>query len=432
METRRERMVELPFQHVLLDSPSFDPYLVGLADSHLRRDCAEGYLYVEHADAADCLLLFNSRPYRAARVGRGGLRTLPVRDFFRDLHNVPTSCFQLCTTPPGVMMLLAVSVQNRAALTVPTSMVPAERILAELEARARDAALVMLTGRERSVAYLHRGQPVAAYFAVPERAPTARAVSAQILEYCAQPAGDEPVVISAFHDLATEPDAGAGHTLSEHARGGAGPPPFLLTVRHVHDVVVRRLFDTGEATVGRDLSNDVIIDHRSVSRRHCGIHWDGTSFRVRDHGSSAGTLLNGKKVQDALLRVGDLLTVGEFRVRFGDEPQRVEQSDLRTVFIPGENGAERAELVYGDRVIALNKPVFSIGRGEQASLRVKGMFMRPVQATIVREQERYRLVPADGGAKVTVSGHVVGRAGAPLRSGGEFAVGKHRFVFVLR
>src|SRR3712207_223771 len=55
-------------------------------------------------------------------------------------------------------------------------------------------------------------------------------------------------------------------------------------------------FTSDELTIGRESSNHLPIDDRSVSRRHCVIAREGERFRVRDLESHNGTLVNDVSV----------------------------------------------------------------------------------------------------------------------------------------
>ena len=62
--------------------------------------------------------------------------------------------------------------------------------------------------------------------------------------------------------------------------------------------------------VGRQQECDLCIPLMVVSRKHCEINHDGGILRVRDLGSRNGTLVNGKKIADAVLNPGDTLHIG--------------------------------------------------------------------------------------------------------------------------
>jgi len=70
--------------------------------------------------------------------------------------------------------------------------------------------------------------------------------------------------------------------------------------------------------IGRGADNDLVLPDRSVSRHHCTLVDDAGTRRVIDHGSSNGTLVNGRAVEDEVLRSGDLLRVGSVDLLFLD------------------------------------------------------------------------------------------------------------------
>ena len=74
-------------------------------------------------------------------------------------------------------------------------------------------------------------------------------------------------------------------------------------------------------TVGRTARADFIVDAALVSRLHCRLTADPSDqLVVEDLGSTNGTIVNGKKVERVVLRVGDTLTVGrvDFMVQAGN------------------------------------------------------------------------------------------------------------------
>jgi len=70
----------------------------------------------------------------------------------------------------------------------------------------------------------------------------------------------------------------------------------------------------GETTIGRDPTNDVVIDNLGVSRTHAAVHWSGAEFIARDLGGKNGLLVNGVPSTVHQLRHGDTLQVGKFNL----------------------------------------------------------------------------------------------------------------------
>ena len=67
--------------------------------------------------------------------------------------------------------------------------------------------------------------------------------------------------------------------------------------------------------IGRDNSNDVIINEPSVSRNHAIItELDNGDYEVKDLGSSNGTFVNGQKITQQIISPGDKLKVASSMV----------------------------------------------------------------------------------------------------------------------
>ncbi|HWC76624.1 MAG TPA: NAD(P)-binding domain-containing protein [Blastocatellia bacterium] len=76
----------------------------------------------------------------------------------------------------------------------------------------------------------------------------------------------------------------------------------------VDDVVV----ETEGLTIGRLIGNDLVLNHRSVSRTHAGIKQIAGDFWLFNLSTSNGTLLNGELAEKGPLADGDVIQVGPF------------------------------------------------------------------------------------------------------------------------
>jgi pSer/pThr/pTyr-binding forkhead associated (FHA) protein/Flp pilus assembly protein TadD len=71
-----------------------------------------------------------------------------------------------------------------------------------------------------------------------------------------------------------------------------------------------------EVVLGRTEDNDVQVDHRSVSRNHAKVVRDGNRWAVVDLGSANGVLVNGREYDKIDLRAGDIIEIGNVKLRF--------------------------------------------------------------------------------------------------------------------
>ena len=116
------------------------------------------------------------------------------------------------------------------------------------------------------------------------------------------------------------------------AGGGAGPAssaPGADVEARLHQTLPR-LFVKGETLkrrlrlmkvqnrIGRAETSDVLLPHDSVSELHAEIRFDGTGWRLRDAGSTNGTLVDGKLVRGEEQAIGrhTLLGFGNLRAIF--------------------------------------------------------------------------------------------------------------------
>jgi len=71
-----------------------------------------------------------------------------------------------------------------------------------------------------------------------------------------------------------------------------------------------------EVVIGRTDDNDIVVDHRSVSRHHAKILVQAGRVTLVDMKSANGTLINGEEYAQTDLKRGDLVELGHVRFRF--------------------------------------------------------------------------------------------------------------------
>jgi pSer/pThr/pTyr-binding forkhead associated (FHA) protein len=81
--------------------------------------------------------------------------------------------------------------------------------------------------------------------------------------------------------------------------------------------------------IGRRHSCDLCIPLMSVSRRHCQLNYDDGVLKIRDLGSRNGTYLNGKRIDEAMIQVGDSIKIGPltFVLQIDGQPQTIAEPD---------------------------------------------------------------------------------------------------------
>ncbi len=70
--------------------------------------------------------------------------------------------------------------------------------------------------------------------------------------------------------------------------------------------------EKAEVFLGRDLSNDIVINDPEVSRQHARLVLTGNTYSIEDLGSTNGTFLRGQRLSaPVVLTPGEIVTLGE-------------------------------------------------------------------------------------------------------------------------
>lgn len=72
------------------------------------------------------------------------------------------------------------------------------------------------------------------------------------------------------------------------------------------------LINKQELAIGRNPASDIFLDDITVSRKHAVIIKSGKDFRIKDSESLNGSYLNGKIVENALLKDMDRIQIGKY------------------------------------------------------------------------------------------------------------------------
>lgn len=105
------------------------------------------------------------------------------------------------------------------------------------------------------------------------------------------------------------------------------PSSALLIVQRGPNLGARFLLDAPRTTAGRHPSSDIFLDDVTVSRKHCEfLAQDDGGYLVRDVGSLNGTYVNRERIDSAVLKAGDEVQVGKYRLTYHPSPARLRQS----------------------------------------------------------------------------------------------------------
>jgi pSer/pThr/pTyr-binding forkhead associated (FHA) protein len=101
--------------------------------------------------------------------------------------------------------------------------------------------------------------------------------------------------------------------------------PGALTVREGGEE--RRVVFDARAVIGRDRDCTVILQSRSVSRKHAIIEKSADGWIVRDLGSANGLFVEGKRVSEAPLPSGSSVRFGDVEATFETGARRISSTE---------------------------------------------------------------------------------------------------------
>ncbi|MCP5498113.1 MAG: FHA domain-containing protein [Leptospiraceae bacterium] len=90
-----------------------------------------------------------------------------------------------------------------------------------------------------------------------------------------------------------------------------------LIVENGH-IVDYPVFNNDEIIVGRSVDADIKLESPIVSRNHCKIFISHQVLRVMDLKSTNGTLINGFRIKNSVIKLGDEIQVGNNIIKVFD------------------------------------------------------------------------------------------------------------------
>jgi hypothetical protein len=123
------------------------------------------------------------------------------------------------------------------------------------------------------------------------------------------PGTETTVTLHPFDSRGDVGDEELSVTLPDRAKGSG-----LLVVERGPNTGARYVLDADVTRVGRHPESDIFLDDITVSRRHAEFNRTPDGDGVRDVGSLNGTYVNRERIEKALLKSGDVVQIGKFKL----------------------------------------------------------------------------------------------------------------------
>ena len=225
-------------------------------------------------------------------------------------------------------------------------------------------------------------------------------------------------------------------------------------------IISKFSFDKNSLTIGRKPENDVQIDNLAVSGHHARIDKTGDDFILTDLQSTNGTFVNHKKISSHTLKHGDNVQIGKHVLLFlssekqgapAEGPPKEPELDKTMILDTAKQrellakqakpGAPSSTTAAAEKYgvltalggsnlgeIELKKKLTRIGKAGTSEVRLGGMMMPAVAATISKRPTGYTIASTGGRAKIKVNGKVVHES-VSLKDFDTIEIGSHKFQF---
>lgn len=194
---------------------------------------------------------------------------------------------------------------------------------------------------------------------------------------------------------------------------------LLLVVTLGNNVIESRRMDKDRITIGRDDTNDIVLNNPTISRQHAELLLNNGVVRVKDLGSSNGTYINNVKMDEATLDTGDEIIVGKYMIKLKSERsldpaldlsfQSGEESkttDIGTFKVDDKTRKQMLEkyqssenisfpllILSNNQQLKITEDNFLIGKGAESNLGMKGIFVKDIHAKIIKiSATSYKLI----------------------------------------
>ena len=192
----------------------------------------------------------------------------------------------------------------------------------------------------------------------------------------------------------------------------------------IDGVVIKEVQLTKDkTTLGRRPYNDIVIDNLAVSGEHAVLQMVGDEVYLEDLDSTNGTYVNGKATKKQLLRHGDTVEVGKYKIKFLADA--VEGRPEKTAAPDADEDAREAfsasiKVLSGaaaGREVSLTKAVTTIGKPGVAVAEISRL-------------ERGFFIKVQGGGQPALNGKAIGLEAVLLKNGDLIELAGNQMQFI--
>ncbi len=192
--------------------------------------------------------------------------------------------------------------------------------------------------------------------------------------------------------------------------------------------------------LGRDPANDLCLGDQSVSRHHASLVRIYTEYYLEDHRSTNGTRLNGQDIKKHMLKNGDVIEIGKYRLKFKKQQEKSDENDLDKTVVIQPSAPQRVPPAKPPKKPLTTKPGLAFihylagpEKGQEAKLNRAFFTIGETGgdlALITKRHQGYYLLKLGGHTIPSVNGNSVRAGGVELTHGDQIVSGERQLEFL--
>jgi hypothetical protein len=173
-------------------------------------------------------------------------------------------------------------------------------------------------------------------------------------------------------------------------------------------------------SIGRRPYNDVVIENLTVSGEHAVLINTGDQVTVEDLHSTNGTYIDGKAVKRQVLRDGDVMDMGKYKVLFENDSNTFDRTMLHKPSVAAPAAVAPVAEPAAPELKGVIKVLTGAAAGREMALtKVVTTVGKPgvSVAAITQRRHNYFVHYVDGHERLTLNGNTVGEEPIVLKHG---------------
>jgi hypothetical protein len=289
-----------------------------------------GFMAIESGDDLYLLFFFNSRPYAAGMSVGDKPISLSIREFFREAGMLTESdaTITIHATDPVQLKCLLIYCEDYPTVKAPTTLINLSSIIQQIQQDSSDAMIILENQQKFNMFFFKHSTRGMSYYSDPSfPVDRTQSINEQLLSYALQPNASINALVYRSIDTCEDSDASTLHhkemllllegTQTTTEEGGG------YHVVHEKDFVLDNLIlsvlegpQKGQSLTGPlpcvlgRKESDIIVADSLVSKKHAVIQVVNGKLVLEDLNSTNGTLVNGKRIVQQTIDLGDIIGMG--------------------------------------------------------------------------------------------------------------------------